>query len=60
MKKCWKYNKTLHQLFMDFKQAYDSIILVNLFNAMAELGRPKKLVNLRKVCVEGSTTAVRL
>lgn len=60
MEKCWEYNKTLHQLFIDFKQAYDSIIRVELWNAMAELGIPKKLINLTKACVEGSTSAVRV
>ena len=60
MEKCWEYNRTSHQLFIDFKQAYDSIIQADLWNAMTELNIPKKLIKITKACVEGSTSAVRV
>lgn len=60
MEKCWEYNKVLHQLFVDFKQAYDNVLRVELWNAMIELGIPNKLVTLTKISMEGSVSAVRI
>lgn len=48
MEKAWEYNVTIHQLFLDFKQAYDSIDRQALFGIMEEFGIPKKLINLTK------------
>jgi Reverse transcriptase (RNA-dependent DNA polymerase) len=48
MEKAWEYNVTIHQLFVDFKQAYDSIDRSALFMIMEEFGFPKKLINLTK------------
>ena len=48
MEKAWEYNITIHQLFVDFKQAYDSIKRSALFAIMEEFGFPKKLINLTK------------
>jgi hypothetical protein len=34
LEKTWEYNETVHRLFMDFKNAYDSVrreILYNIF-----------------------------
>lgn len=48
MEKAWEYNITIHQLFVDFKQAYDSLYRNELFEIMMEFGIPKKLTNLTK------------
>ena len=48
MKKAWERNITVHQLFVDFKQAYDSIDRTAVFEIMTEYGIPAKLVNLTK------------
>jgi hypothetical protein len=48
MEKAWEFNITIHQLFVDFKQAYDSIERPALFAIMEEFGFPKKLINLTK------------
>jgi uncharacterized membrane protein YgcG len=44
LEKKWEYNKTVHQLFTDFKKAYDSIRREVLHNILIEFGVPMKLV----------------
>jgi len=41
----------VYQLFIDFKEAYDSIRREVLFNILTELGIPMKLVRLIKMCL---------
>jgi len=41
--KKWKYNGTVHQLFVEFEKAYD--------NKLTEIGVPMKLVSLIKMCL---------
>jgi hypothetical protein len=50
LEKKWEYNGKVHQLFIDFKKAYDSIKKEVLYNILVEFGIPKKLVRLIK-CV---------
>ena len=45
------YNGTVHQLFIDFKKAYDSVKREDLCNILTEFGIPKKLVRLIKMCL---------
>jgi hypothetical protein len=40
----------VHQLFIDFKKAYDSVKREVLYNILLEFGIPKKLVRLIKMC----------
>jgi hypothetical protein len=40
----------VHQLFRDFKKAYDSVRKEVLYNILIEFGIPKKLVRLVKMC----------
>jgi hypothetical protein len=40
----------VHQLFIDFKKAYDSIKREVLHNILLEFGIPKKLFRLIKMC----------
>jgi hypothetical protein len=51
LEKKWEYNEAVHQLFIDFKKAYDSVRREALYNILAEFGIPKKLVRLIKVCL---------
>jgi hypothetical protein len=47
----WEYNETLHQLFIDFKKAYDSVRRELLYNILIEFRVPIKLVRLIKMCL---------
>jgi hypothetical protein len=51
LEKKWEYNETVHQLFVDFKKAYDSIGKEVLYGAVIEFGVPTKLVRLIKMCL---------
>ena len=51
MEKKWKFDSTIHQLFIDFKKAYDSVKREVLYNIYTEFGIPKKLVRLIKMCL---------
>jgi len=49
--KKWEYNEAVHQLFIDFKKAYDSVRREVLYNILIEFGVPQKLVRLIKMCL---------
>jgi hypothetical protein len=49
LEKKWEYNGTVHQLFIDFKKAYDSVTREGLYNILLEFGISKKLVKLIKM-----------
>jgi hypothetical protein len=51
LEKTWEYNETVHQLFIDFKKAYDSGRREVLYNILIEFGVPMKLVRLVKMCL---------
>ena len=51
LKKKWKYNEAVHQFFIDFKKAYDSVRREVLYNILIEFGIPKKLERLIKMCL---------
>ncbi|KAJ4431620.1 hypothetical protein ANN_20219 [Periplaneta americana] len=44
-RKKWEYKGTVHQLFIDFKKAYDSVKREVLYDILIEFGIPKKLVH---------------
>jgi hypothetical protein len=44
LEKKWEYNGKVHQLFIDFKKAYDSVRREVLYNILIEFGIPRKLV----------------
>jgi hypothetical protein len=46
-----QYNGTVHQLFTDFKKAYDSVRREMLYNILTEFGIPRKLVGLIQMCL---------
>jgi len=50
LEKKWECNEARHQLFIDFKKAYDSVRREILYNIPIEFGIPKKLVRLVKMC----------
>jgi hypothetical protein len=51
LEKKWEYNGTVHQLFIDFTKAYDSVRREVLYNIPFEFEIPRKLVVLIKMCL---------
>jgi hypothetical protein len=60
LQKKWEYNGTVHQLFIDFKKAYDSVRREELYNILIEFGIPRKLVGLIKMCLNETYSRVRI
>jgi hypothetical protein len=48
----------VHQLFIDFKKAYDSVTRKVLHNILLECGIPKKLVRIIKRCLNETYSKV--
>jgi hypothetical protein len=59
VEKKWEYNVTIHELFIDFKKAYDSVRKEVLYNILTEFGVPMKLVRLIKMCLKEMYSKVR-
>jgi hypothetical protein len=55
-----EYNGIVHQLFIDFKKAYDSVKRGTLYNILLEFGPPKKLVRIIKMCLNVTYRKVRV
>jgi sorting nexin-29 len=51
LEKEWEYNEAVYQLFVDFKEAYDSVRKELFYNIIMEFGISMKLVRLIKMCL---------
>ena len=60
LEKNWEYNEAVHQLFIDFKKAYDSVRREVLYNILVGFGIPMKLVRLIKMCLNETCSRVRI
>jgi hypothetical protein len=60
LEKKWEYNGMVHQLFIDFKKAYDSIKREVLYNILVEFCIPKKLVRLIKMSLNETCSKVHI
>ena len=49
--KKWEYNEAVHQLFINFKKAYNSVRREVLYNILIEIGIPMKMVRVIKMCL---------
>ena len=58
--KCYESNITLHQLLIDFKQAYDSINKEKLILILEELEIPRKLIKLIGMTLRNTTSRVKV
>ena len=47
----WEYSEAVHQLFIDFKKAYDSVRREVLYNILIEFDITVKPVTLIKMCL---------
>jgi hypothetical protein len=54
----WEYSDRVHQLFIDFKKAYDSLRREELYSILIEFGVPMKLVRLIKMCLNETHSKV--
>jgi len=50
-KKKEKYKEAVHQLFIDIKKVYDSVMREVLYNILIEFGTPVKLARLITMCL---------
>jgi hypothetical protein len=55
-----KYNETVHQLFIYFKKAYDSLRKEISYNILIEFGVPMKLVRSIKMSLNETYSKVRI
>ena len=60
MGKTHELNVDTHHLFIDFKQAYDSIRRDKLLSAMYVLGIPAKLVNMCRITLADNKSLVKV
>jgi sorting nexin-29 len=60
LEKKWEYNGRVHQLFIDFKKAYDSVRREALYNILIEFGIRRKLVGLIRMCLNETCSTVRI
>jgi hypothetical protein len=60
LEKAWEHNVEIHQIFVDFQKAYDSIRRNNHYAIMAHFGIPGKLIRLTKASMENSTYHVKI
>jgi hypothetical protein len=58
--KKWQYNGTVHQLFIDFRKAYDSVRREVLYKILIEFGVRRKLVRLIKMCLNETYSKIRV
>jgi hypothetical protein len=58
-RKKFEYNETVHQLFIDFMKAYDSVRREVLYNILIKFGIPMKTVRLIEMCLNQTYTMAR-
>ena len=60
LEKKWEYNEAVHQLFIDFKKAYDSVRREVLYNILIEIGIIMKMARLIRMCLSETCSRVRV
>jgi hypothetical protein len=60
LEKKGEYSETVHQLFIDFRKAYDSVRMDVLYNTLKEFGVPMKLARLIKMYLNKICSKVRI
>ena len=60
LEKFYEYNLPLHQLYIDFKQAFDTIDRSYIIKSMVEFGIPNKLINLTKMTLAQTMNKVKV
>jgi sorting nexin-29 len=60
IEKFYEHITQLHQLYVDFKQAFVSISRPYIFEAMKEFGIPTKLINLTKITLSATLNKIKI
>ena len=60
LEKKWEYNEPVHQLFIDFKKSYDSVMKEVLYKILIAFGILRKLVRLIKMSLTETYSRVRV
>jgi len=60
LEKKWEYNEAVHQLFIYFKKAYDSVRREVLYNILIEFDIPMKLVRIIKMRLTETYSRIRV
>ena len=55
-----EHNLAVHNVFVDFQKAYDSIHRDGLYTIMAEFGIPQELVKMAAICLDGVRSRVQM
>jgi len=58
--KCYEYNIEMHVLFIDFKQAFDSVDRQKIIQILQELRILNKLVRLIKMTIQNTEVSVKI
>ena len=59
LEKCYEYNIEMHVLFIDFKQAFDSVDRQKTIQILQELRIPNKLVQLIKMTLQNKKQVLK-
>ena len=60
LERACEYKVDIHQLYIDYKQAYDTINRAELVEIMKEFGIPMKLVRLVKMTLANTNSKVKI
>ena len=60
MEKKWEHGLDLHMLFVDFKQAFDSVNRRKLLETMNTTGIPQKSIRLTEITMEDKKAVVKV
>ena len=60
LEKKWEYIEPVHQLFIDFKNTYDSVRREVLYKILIEFGIPRKFVSLIRMSLIEMYSRVRV
>jgi hypothetical protein len=58
--KCYEFGIELHNIFIDFKMAFDKVNRQSIFDCLSVLGIPQKLIRLIKSTMKGLRARVRI
>ncbi|XP_068240928.1 uncharacterized protein [Palaemon carinicauda] len=60
LEKYWEFNENSYHLFIDFKQAYDSVHRLSLWNMLKFFHIPEKLINLLQIYYLNMTCRIKV